>query len=352
MSQLRPRSTVGGMGRVAWGASEALLARGHSVHFAGPPAGGEPEEVAGIELHPWPAQRLGRLRALVELGRRIRPDIVHFHSALPHGELIGPYSVLRGRRGPRIVVTPYTSARASYPRWRARLGLRRADAVITSSYWSAENAIRAGADAATTWVVHAGIEPVTAVAGPRAPVVVSLGRLKKVKGMDVLIDAFDRAAKGRSDWVLRIAGEGEERPALEAQIAGARHGDRMELLGGVYADVKARLLGEASIGVVPSLAENFPGALLELQAHGLACIGTEVGGIPELARGGAARLVPPGQIEPLALELGRLMDDAGRRRELADAALALARELDWETVGARFARVYQSILKARRSGSA
>jgi glycosyltransferase involved in cell wall biosynthesis len=75
-----------------------------------------------------------------------------------------------------------------------------------------------------------------------------------------------------------------------------------------------------------------------------------VGGIPELAQRGAARLVPAGQVEPLARELARLMDDADLRRELADAALGLAQNLDWKTVGERFARVYDSILKGRGVG--
>ncbi len=102
--------------------------------------------------------------------------------------------------------------------------------------------------------------------------------------------------------------------------------------------------------MVPSLAENFPGTLLDLQAHGLACIGSDVGGIPELAGGGAARLVAAGQVEPLGRELARLMDDADLRGELADAALGLAQKLDWKTVGERFARVYDSILKGRTVG--
>jgi glycosyltransferase involved in cell wall biosynthesis len=316
------------------------------------PSGDEPvDPVPGLTLHPWPGRgtKLLRLGPLLRLQRRIRPHVVHFHSALPHGELIAPLRPLRGRSGlPRIVITPYTSMRSDYPKRRARLGLRAADAIIASSRWSAENAIRAGARRETTHVVHAGIDPVSELPAERLPVVVALGRLKKVKGMDVLIEAFDRAAEGRPDWTLRIGGDGAEREAVARQIAAAKHGDRIELLGRVVGAEKQRLLREASIGAVPSRGENFPGTLLEFQAHGLACVASSVGGIPELAVDGAALLVPPDDPARLAAVLGDLMDHDEIRDAVSRAALRLTASLGWEAVGEQFERVYrESVARAR-----
>jgi glycosyltransferase involved in cell wall biosynthesis len=338
------------MGRVAWGAAAALAARGHEVHLAGPAADEPLDPVPDLALHPWPGSaKLLRLVPLLRLRRRIRPHIVHFHSALPHGELIAPLRLLRGPSGlPRIVVTPYTSMRSHYPKRRARLGLRAADAIIASSRWSAEAAILAGASRETTHVVHAGIDPVSELPKERLPVVVALGRLKKVKGMDVLIEAFDRAAEGRPDWTLRIGGDGADREALARQVAAAKHGDRIELLGRVVGAQKQRLLNQASIGVVPSRSENFPGTLLELQAHGLACVASSVGGIPELAVDRAALLVPPDEPGALASALGDLMDHDEVRDAVSRAALRLTATLNWDAVGEQFERVYRACLARPR----
>ncbi|MBM4335383.1 MAG: glycosyltransferase family 4 protein [Deltaproteobacteria bacterium] len=349
MSQLRPASRVGGMGRVALGWARALVRRGHELHFTGPPSGLALEPQPDLTLHAWPSGgALVQLSSLIRVQRRIRADLIHFHSALPHGELIVPVRLLGGFVGdPALVVTPLTSARSDYPKLRARSGLRAADAIVTVSRWSADAAIRVGTPAEICTVVHAGIEVVPELGAKRLPVVVALGRLKHVKGFDVLIEAFDRAAAGRPDWRLKIGGDGEDRERLEAQARAARHGDRVELLGGVYGEAKQRLLGEASIGVVPSRAENFPGTLLEFQAHGLACIGTELGGIPELARGGAGALVPAGDAGALARRLAELMDDAELRGEMGRAARALAATLDWDRLGAQLERAYVGALERR-----
>ncbi len=353
MAQLRPSSNIGGMGRVAWGAARALVRRGHDLHFTGPPAGielGELRPEPGIELHPCPSGgRLVHLAALLRIQHRIRADVIHFHSSLPHGELLVPLRLLRAFLGnPRLIVTPHTAARSDYPKLRAKSGLLGADGVVTVSRWSADAAIRAGARAERCFVVHAGIDPVPGLSTKRLPVVVALGRLKRVKGFDVLIEAFDRAAAGRPEWRLRIGGEGEERERLTAQARAARAADRIEILGGVYGEAKQRLLGEAAIGVVPSRAENFPGTLLEFQAHGLACIGSEVGGIPELARGGAAALVPAGSPDPLVEKLSELMDDADLRSEMGRAAERLAAVLEWDAIGAQLERAYFAILDAAK----
>jgi glycosyltransferase involved in cell wall biosynthesis len=282
---------------------------------------------------------------LLRIQRRVCANVVHFHSALPHGELIVPLRLLRAFLGQaRIVVTPYTSARSDYPKIRARSGLLGADGIIASSRWSADAAIRAGARAERCFVVHAGVDPVPWRSGKRLPVVVGLGRLKHVKGFDVLIDAFDRAALGRPDWRLRIGGEGAERDRLAARVRAARHAERIELLGGVYGEAKQRLLGESAIGVVPSRAENLPGTLLEFQAHGLACIASDVGGIPELASEGAAALVPAGDPESLARKLAELMDDADLCSAMGRAAQTFAATLGWDTIGKEFERAYYAIL--------
>ena len=118
-----------------------------------------------------------------------------------------------------------------------------------------------------------------------------------VKNLALLIDAFASVAATRPGWRLWIAGEGPERAALEARAKSAGLGERVAFLGFVAGDEKERVLARAAIGAAPSQRESFGVALLEMQAHGLACVASDTGGLSELAAGGrAARQVPPGDV--------------------------------------------------------
>ena len=129
----------GAITAAAAGAATALAARGHEAHLAGP-ADTEPMAPPGVTLHRWPrCGKLGRLRRLVQLQRRLRADVIHFHSALPHGEVILGVRALGGWLGrPRLFVTAHSSR--PFPKRRARLGLRVADVVVPPSRWSARAA--------------------------------------------------------------------------------------------------------------------------------------------------------------------------------------------------------------------
>jgi glycosyltransferase involved in cell wall biosynthesis len=346
----------GGVGRVLRGGCEALAAAGHEVHLAGVrPREGEPGALGGVTLHPfapvrWKFQQLGPLRALV---RRLAPDVVHFHSALPHGAVVVPLLLLRsGAATPLVVVTPHTGARSDYPKRLARLALRRADGVLCPSRWSAERAQRAGAPSTRVRVIHNGFDAPARPADPpaREPVVCFLGRLVRSKGPDVLLEAFARAAEGHPAWRLVLAGEGREADALRARAAGLPCAARVSLPGQVVGEAKSRLLASAGIGCVPSRDDNLPGSLLELQASGVPTIASAVGGIPELAEdGAAARLVPPEDADALAAALDALMKDEGERARLGAAALAASADRTWKRYAERTLAVYRELAQLRRT---
>jgi glycosyltransferase involved in cell wall biosynthesis len=301
-----------------------------------------------VASHPWPAHRfrLANLGRLLALQRELRADVIHFHSGLPHGELIAPLRALRARLdGPIIVVTPHTATRVDYPKRRSRWGLRVADAVATPSAWSAAAARRARADPGRVQVVHAGIElPEPTPAEKRERVVLSMGRLVRSKGADLLVAAFAKAAEGRPGWLLEVAGDGSEATALREQSLRTPCAGRISFLGHVSGEAKRAALARASIGVVPSRSESFGGTLLEFEAQGLACIASAVGGMAELTDGGrAARSVAAGDVEALADALGELMDDAGARLRLGEAARRFASGFSWEATAERYEALYRGV---------
>ncbi len=100
--------------------------------------------------------------------------------------------------------------------------------------------------------------------------VLGIGRLEPEKGFDRLIDAFAEAVGDRSDWRLRILGEGSCRSALEQLATRRGVGDQVELPGWVRPVWNE--LAAATMFVLSSRYEGFPSALLEAMVVGVPSI--------------------------------------------------------------------------------
>ena len=108
----------------------------------------------------------------------------------------------------------------------------------------------------------------------------SMGRLAPEKNFQLLISLAGKLP----DVQFLIAGEGPERPALEALIQAAEIGDRVRLLGQV--DDRVAFYSALDAFVLPSLYEGLPMALLEAMAMGLPCVSSDLPDIFSALRGG------------------------------------------------------------------
>lgn len=172
--------------------------------------------------------------------------------------------------------------------------------------------------------------------GAKGFIVLSLGRLVPIKGIDVAIDAV-ASMSGVELW---IAGEGPRRRELEAQAA--RLGVSARFFGQVTGATKATLLAAADAFVAPSLAEpsgrteGMPTALLEAAAAGLPIAASTVGGIPEvLTHDRTALLVEPADPVALREALSALRLDRALRRRLGRAARTIGRRYLWAELAPR-----------------
>ncbi|MEQ1810104.1 MAG: glycosyltransferase [Terricaulis sp.] len=163
------------------------------------------------------------------------------------------------------------------------------------------------------------------------PFIMSAGRLVKVKNFDVLIRAFAAAGGGRK---LVIAGEGEERGALEALARELGVADRVILPG--FIGNPYPLMAAADIFILSSESEGYPNALIEGMAVGRPVISTNcdsgpseilaekrrhaIGGITFAEHG---VLVPVGDDEAMAAAI-RALDDPTRRANYGAKAAARA----------------------------
>jgi glycosyltransferase involved in cell wall biosynthesis len=150
----------------------------------------------------------------------------------------------------------------------------------------------------------------------------SIGRLSYQKNYLVLIKAFAALSKEFPNWRMVIAGEGEDRPRLEAEIAD--HGlVNLVTLPGATEDVGS-LYCESHLLCLPSRWEGFPNVLAEALSHGLPAVGFEgCAGVRDLIQQGENGLLAEGNgnVESLAICLKALMGDDARRARMGEAGI-------------------------------
>jgi glycosyltransferase involved in cell wall biosynthesis len=156
-------------------------------------------------------------------------------------------------------------------------------------------------------------------AGAHDGQILVLGRLSVEKAPLLAIEAWSRIAERHPGWVLRFVGSGPQEDEVRARLL-----DEPGLpvqLDGPVADPR-RVLGEASVLLLPSLVEGQPLALMEAMAAGMACVASDCsGGVRDLVDDGVtARLAVRGSASDLARCLDELLVDADARRRMGDAA--------------------------------
>lgn len=140
-----------------------------------------------------------------------------------------------------------------------------------------------------------------------APIVLWVGRLDPVKGLDGLIRAFERG-DGTGQAHLVLVGDGLIREALTARIEKSSRRNQIHMLGS--RDDVPRLLKAADVFVFPSRTEGLPNALLEAMAAGCPIVTTDVPGCRDLIDHDASGLIVPyGDTEALAEAMTRLLRD-------------------------------------------
>jgi glycosyltransferase involved in cell wall biosynthesis len=155
--------------------------------------------------------------------------------------------------------------------------------------------------------------------------IVFVGTLEvEYKGVDVLIAAFARCLLAGLDAELTIIGTGRQKPQLESMARRLRLFDRLTFLGPLAAgEAIRRHLDASDLFVLPSRVEGLPRSLVEAMARGLACIGTRIGGVPELLP--ECALVAPGSIEELGAKILEFAANPWLRARLGSQNLTNAR---------------------------
>jgi glycosyltransferase involved in cell wall biosynthesis len=163
------------------------------------------------------------------------------------------------------------------------------------------------------------VEPAGEMEGPPG-YLLFVGRLRIRKGVEVLLEAL-RELRGRVPGaVLKIAGDGEHRAALERKAAGLGLGSAVSFLGNRDGSRVRTLLAGAAALVVPSIYEGMPLVVLEAMERGVPVVASAVSGIPEVVVDGETGwLVPPEDPEALAGALAAVLEDPAEARRRGEA---------------------------------
>lgn len=212
--------------------------------------------------------------------------------------------------------------RAPILAWLGRLTAAAADAVVAPSRRTASELERDYHTHVRAVIPNGVAPPVQVAQAPRPPAaavrILYAGRLRTRKAVAVLLAAFARLPRGRAQLVL--VGDGEQRPALEAQVAALGLGAEVELTGGLPRSAMEQYYRNADVFCLPSTYEGLPLAILEAMGYALPVVTTDVSGNPEaIVDGVTGLLVPPENVGALAAALGRLVDDPELGRKLGQA---------------------------------
>ena len=180
-------------------------------------------------------------------------------------------------------------------------------------------------------VVPPGVEPRFSPGGERSvvPLVVAVGRLVPVKRFHLLIEALVRLKADHPGLRAVLAGEGYERPALEALIRSHGAEGWIELPGFVDDDALVDLYRSAWVVASSSLREGWGMTVTEAGACGTPSVATRIGGHEDAVLDGTSGILVDTTDDTVAA-LGAVLRDEVLRRRLGVGALDHASRLTWD----------------------
>ncbi len=388
----------GGEQQVAW-LVEGLLARGmgRQVIAANPASALERHaRAAGWDVAPLRMRggwNLSAARELARIATKHRIDLVHAHTAHAHtlawlGIARNGIAAPEGETGanalrsfPPVVVTrrvDFPIATGIFASLRRAKYLHPRIALIAISRGVRDVLVQGGVPAERIHLVHSAIDPSRLDSPPpeRRKLRAELGippdkgtvlignvaALSDHKGQVYLIQAAARlrdrlSASGGGnggtvpDFLVAIAGEGEERPRLESEIERLRLADCVRLLG--HRRDVPDCLAAFDIFCMPSHLEGLGTSILDAMWMRLPVVAARAGGIPDVIEDRAnGLLVPPRDPEALARALETLFRDAELRRRLGESGRrTIEKSFLVHTMVEGTLRVYEKALGPPRAAS-
>jgi phosphatidylinositol alpha-1,6-mannosyltransferase len=359
---------VGGIQTYSWEVAHRLSNRVEHLAVVAPeqPNAASVDRTVPFSIHRLPGRSdlllLSLLPALPTCVWRFRPHVV-FHaqwqtvgaSILARFLFGWPRRIVCAAHGRELLFNPatrYPGLGAAYDRLRQTL-LHQVDAFLPVSHYTAGLLHERGVPPSRTHVVPNGTDPtrfrphdgtqlrqhldLTA-----RPLLLTVGRLVRRKGIDTVLRALPTIIQTCPDVAYVIAGTGPDRPRLERLAACLGVRDRLCFVGDIGHNRLPLYYSAADLFVMPARqdppdVEGFGLVFLEANACGTPVIGARTGGIPEAIREGeTGLLVPPNAPDALAAtathvltnpEVAEGLGQQGRHR--------VVHEANWDVIADR-----------------
>ncbi len=341
----------------AQGAEVELLTSRFAYGSVAPPEGYERREIfyrraAGIE-HAGARRAVKLLEHVPDMLRYRRlaasADVVHFQwLTVQHVDGMLLPARRPGAAGPALVLTAHDvlprEPRPGQRRAQRRL-YERFDAIVVHSEHGRSRLIdELGVAPERVHVIPHGAFDHLAAAGPfpppfqtDLPVVLCFGLMRPYKGIDLLLEAW-RGIEGAELWIAGMP-RMDMAPLRAVAPPGVRFVERF-----IGDEELPAYFRRADLVVLPYREIDQSGVLFTALAFARPLLLSDVGGFPEVAATGAARLFPAGDVEALRSSLRELLSDVPAREELSAAARALAGgDYSWREVARRTLALYGTL---------
>jgi glycogen synthase len=203
------------------------------------------------------------------------------------------------------------------------------------------------ADPARVTVIYNAVRPSARLEriDPKKRVVLYVGRLAAMKGVDTFLRAASLVATRFSDVLFVIAGEGPEYPRLVQLAAGLGIGEQVMFLGKVSEEEREVLLVGSSVFVLPSVVEPFGIAALEAMAAGVPTIVSKTSGVAEISQG--TFRVDFWDADEFASRIAELLEYPTLRRAMGEQGRWEALREGWPERARELVGVYVDAMRAR-----
>lgn len=180
---------------------------------------------------------------------------------------------------------------------------------------------------------------------PAGPLIGYVGRIKRYKKIDYLLEALKIVLERIPGARLMLAGSGDYLPSLVSLAARLRVNDRVEFMGFVSEEAKIQMLQRAHVVVNPSSKEGWGVTVIEANACGTPVIASDVQGLRDaVVDGKTGFLVPFGDVEGFARRMLEVLQNQELRKSLSEEAIAHARRFNWDDSADAILKIIEEVI--------
>ena len=202
-------------------------------------------------------------------------------------------------------------------------------------------------------VIHNGVDhesftPDGSMRSPE-PLIACVTRLKKYKGVHLLLHALGSVRKEIPDAKLVIAGCGDYEPKLRRLTSRLHLDDCVEFAGFIPMEQKADLYRRAKIVVNPSAKEGWGLSVIEANACETPVVAAEVPGLRDsVIDGETGLLYPHSDTRAMAGAIVKLLKDEQLRAKLGEKSLAWSKEFTWEKAAEKIEKLMERVIERKK----